>query len=129
LNIEYTDRVMISDIPTQPRIRITLEKKEVFFGPGTLQLLQCIDETGSVQVACERMGLSYSKAWKMLENLDEQLGFKVAVRQQGGSHGGRSRISARGKVLMNRYQAFAAACREEMLRLFSQHFPDEDFLG
>jgi molybdate transport system regulatory protein len=120
---------MSSDIPTRPRIRITLEKKEVFFGPGTLQLLQSIDETSSVQVACERMGLSYSKAWKMLENLDGQLGFKVVVRQQGGSHGGRSRISARGRVLMNRYLAFVAACQEEMQRLFSQHFPDEDFLA
>jgi molybdate transport system regulatory protein len=101
-----------------------LVREKLFFGPGTFQLLQLIDETGSVQLACRRMGLSYSKAWKMLETLDEQLAFKVVERQQGGSHGGRSRITSKGKILLNRYRAFAAECQEEVLRLFSRHFPE-----
>jgi molybdate transport repressor ModE-like protein len=117
---------MNTGIPIQPRLRIMLVREKLFFGPGTLQLLQLIDETGSVQLACKRMGLSYSKAWKMLENLDEQLEFKVVERQQGGSHGGRSWISPKGKAFMSRYRAFAAECREEMLRLFSRYFPGQE---
>jgi molybdate transport system regulatory protein len=115
---------MNTSIPIQPRLRIMLVREKLFFGPGTFQLLRLIDETGSVQLACRRMGLSYSKAWKMLETLDEQLAFKVVERQQGGSHGGRSRITPKGKTLLNRYQAFTAECQEEMLRLFSRYFPE-----
>jgi molybdate transport repressor ModE-like protein len=103
-----------------------LVREKLFFGPGTFQLLQLIDETGSVQLACKSMGLSYSKAWKMLENLDRQLAFKVVERQQGGSHGGRSRITPKGRALMNRYQAFTAECQEEMLRLFARYFPGQE---
>lgn len=117
---------MIAGTPLRPRIRIVLEREKIFFGPGTFQLLQFIDETGSVQIACKRMGLSYSKAWKMLENLDEQLGFKVVERKQGGPHGGRSLITLQGKAFMEKYEALTASCREEMLRLFSQHFPGEE---
>jgi molybdate transport system regulatory protein len=117
---------MITGIPLRPQIRIVLERERLFFGPGTLQLLKFIDETGSVQIACKRMGLSYSKAWKMLENLDEQLGFKVVERKQGGPHGGRSLITLRGKAFMEKYEAFDTACRETMLRLFPQYFPGEE---
>ncbi|MDR1411657.1 MAG: LysR family transcriptional regulator [Spirochaetaceae bacterium] len=117
---------MNTSIPIQPRLRIMLVREKLFFGPGTFQLLQLIDETGSVQLACKRMGLSYSKAWKMLENMDEQLAFKVVERQQGGSHGGRSRITPKGRALMNRYRAFAAECQEEMLRIFSRYFPGRE---
>jgi molybdate transport system regulatory protein len=117
---------MNTSIPIQPRLRIMLVREKLFFGPGTFQLLQLIDETGSVQLACRQMGLSYSKAWKMLETLDEQLAFKVVERQQGGSHGGRSRITPKGKALLNRYQAFTAECQKEMLRLFFRYFPESE---
>ena len=54
-----------------PKIRLRFDTQEKFFGPGVCELLELIDETGSVQKACARMELSYSKGSKMLKKLDQ----------------------------------------------------------
>ena len=45
----------------RPSIRLTLEKEERFFGPGVADLLELVEEKGSIQGACSEMGMSYSK--------------------------------------------------------------------
>lgn len=49
-------------------IKLTIENEKVFFGPGTYTLLKFIDQKGSLLTAAESMGLSYSKARKMIKN-------------------------------------------------------------
>ena len=44
-----------------------------FFGPGVAELFALIDETGSVRHASEKMGLSYSKAWKMIHGTEKAM--------------------------------------------------------
>ena len=48
-------------------IKLTIENEKVFFGPGTYTLLKFIDQKGSLLTAAESMGLSYSKARKMIK--------------------------------------------------------------
>ena len=46
-------------------MKVRIMGKEKAFGPGVAQLLKGIEEMGSMQKAAEKMGLSYSKAWKL----------------------------------------------------------------
>ena len=44
-----------------PHIKVELRAEDKFFGPGVCELLELIEQTGSLQSACTEMGLSYSK--------------------------------------------------------------------
>jgi molybdate transport system regulatory protein len=55
---------------------------ERFFGPGRAELLQLIDETGSISKAAKAMGMSYKKAWAMVDGLNEH-GRKPYVISRG----------------------------------------------
>ena len=72
-----------------------------FFGPGVAELFSLIDETGSVRHASEKMGLSYSKAWKMIRGTEKALGKEAVVRTQGGKGGGKAELTESGKALLD----------------------------
>ncbi len=101
------------------KTKIVLSKTEDFFGPGLFHLLQYIDETGSIQAAAKKMGMSYSKCWKLLNRAEEQMGFPFLNRYNGGKNGGNSTITEEGREFMNRYHAML----EDMKRI-SQNFFD-----
>jgi molybdate transport system regulatory protein len=96
---------------------------EPFCGPGMAKLLRFIKETGNVRHACEQMTLSYSKGWKLLRTLEECLQFQVVDRQQGGAGGGKTRLTAEGERFLENHEAFEAACREAVEKLFSTYYP------
>ena len=106
-----------------PEIKVYLSREKTFFGPGPYLLLSLIDETESLRVACAQMGISYSKGWKMVENMEKQMGQRLVERSRGGSEKGRSDLSAEGKALMRQYQDFYYECNRQMKRLFKKYFP------
>ena len=60
-------------------IKLTIENEKAFFGPGTYTLLKYVEEKGSLLTAAESMGLSYSKARKMIKNYKEQTGHDAII--------------------------------------------------
>ncbi len=106
-------------------MKLQIAKHMKFMGPGCYELLALIRQCGSVRVACERMGLSYSKAWRILNALEEETGVEVLERRQGGKSGGESRLSQAGEDLMTRYAAFEAECKEAVEHIFARHFARE----
>lgn len=105
-----------------PELRVYLAGNRRFFGPGPCYLLSLVDETGSLQEACTQMGVSYSKGWHMVENIEDQIGKKVVERRRGGRKGGQSSLTEDGRALVETYRAFFAECREAMDKLFQKHF-------
>lgn len=110
----------------RPVVKLQLAKETVFLGPGTRHLLSLIDSCGSVRLACQQMGISYSKGWKMLTAMEQQLQFEVVSRKQGGKQGGESRLSPAGQALLNRYDRFEADCLAQIEQLFATHFERND---
>lgn len=90
----------------QPWWSLGIRKAEVIFDTRTLLLLQLIDDTGSMKGACRALSLSLSKAWRMVNTLEADLGLQVVNRSQGGSHGGRTRLSDDGRALVAAYVAY-----------------------
>lgn len=87
-----------------PKLRLQLTGKEEVFDNETKLLLVLIECTGSVKQAQNLMNVSLSKCWKMLNALEESLHYAVIERQQGGSFGGKTRLTKRGYNLVKSYQ-------------------------
>lgn len=77
---------------------------ERFFGPGRVELLQGIEETGSINKAARQMGMSYKKAWIMVNALNTQASQPFVITQTGGEKGGGSVITPEAKRLIRYHQ-------------------------
>ncbi len=75
-------------------------EQERFFGPGRVELLQRIDETGSIRKAAAGMGMSYKKAWAMVTALNRQVQRPLVVVKVGGEKGGGSIITDEARELI-----------------------------
>lgn len=64
-----------------------------FFGPGPVELLEHIHETGSINQAAKRMGLSYTKAWTLVSNMNAMAEHPFVITNTGGEKGGGSSVS------------------------------------
>jgi molybdate transport repressor ModE-like protein len=91
----------------------------VFFGPGVLELLRGIRETGSIQRAAKGMGLSYVKALKILRQTEDGFGRAFLSRRKGGNERGRSELTEFGGRFLERYEAFCAEAGKELDRRFA----------
>ena len=98
---------------------LTGEGGRVFFGPGVLELLEGVRETGSIQQAARKMGLSYVKALKILRQSEEGFGRAFLNRRKGGAERGRSELTEFGERFLERYAAFCAKAERELSERFS----------
>lgn len=73
---------------------------ERFFGPGRVELLERIEATGSINKAAKQMGMSYKKAWEMINVLNTQTSKPFVITQAGGEKGGGSVITEDAKELI-----------------------------
>src|SRR5580692_8924421 len=83
----------------QPRFRIYCGD-EIALGPGRVDLLEMVRETGSIAEAAEEMGMSYMRAWTLIKST--QRCFKqplVTVTRGGAKHGGATLTPAAVRVV------------------------------
>lgn len=106
----------------RPQIQLRLAREYEFFGPGSALLLRLIHNTGSVRLACEQMNISYSKGWKIINVMENQLEYAVVDRFQGGINGGNTQLTERGEKLLRQYDAFEAESKEAIQKIFEKNF-------
>jgi molybdate transport system regulatory protein len=92
-----------------------------FFGPGPVELLEYIEQTGSINQAAKKMEMSYKKAWQIVNNLNTMSLHPLVITATGGERGGGSSISdeARELIAWHRLlrQRFKKFLDEETARL------------
>ena len=111
----------------KPKIRVMLcdDIGERFFGEGPCRLLHRIEETGSLRAAAQAMGLSYSKALRMVKRAEKELGFVLTRKTIGGRGGGGSTLTDEARNFMERYEAYRDACVQTDRELYYKFFPGE----
>jgi len=82
----------------------SLGKETVLNGEG-FSLLQEIEKTGSLTGASRNMEISYRKAWGIMREVEQHLGFPLVDRRRGGATGGRSNLSPEGIQLLRAYRS------------------------
>lgn len=92
---------MKKEIRIRCRIDIDGEK---FFGPGPAELLQLVEETGSIANAAKSMGMSYKKAWGIIMNMNSRSPKPLVISHKGGKNRGGAEVTAAGKKVMAAYE-------------------------
>jgi molybdate transport repressor ModE-like protein len=90
----------------------------VKFGHGRAQLLQTIDELGSLRKAAAQLGMSYRSVWGYLRALEDAAGFSFLERRVGGKGRGGTTLTPEGRAFLARYLAF----RHQVDTLAEQQF-------
>lgn len=81
------------------------------FGPGKAQLLRGIRDTGSISSAGRAMGMSYKRAWSLVEEMNAAFAAPVVETARGGAGGGGARLTETGAEVLMRYEAVLEATR------------------
>jgi molybdate transport system regulatory protein len=89
------------------RLRIVLER-DVAIGPGKADLLQGIEESGSIAAAGRRMGMSYKRAWYLVLTMNRCFKTPLVEASKGGSRGGGARLTELGREVLGRYRRMEA---------------------
>jgi molybdate transport system regulatory protein len=111
-----------------PASRIWLQERGAHvFGPGAQALLHRLDQAGSLNRAAKDIGMSYSKAWRMIDEIERGLGIALLERHAGGPAGGGSRLTEAGRLVLERFEAFARDTDHMLEDLFHKHFDDLPF--
>ncbi len=77
---------------------------ETLLGPGKADLLQGIEETGSIAAAGRRMGMSYKRAWYLVDTLNAYFREPVVISVKGGPKGGGASLTDTGKAVLAHYR-------------------------
>jgi molybdate transport system regulatory protein len=73
-------------------------------GPGKAALLQSIRDTGSISAAARDMGMSYKRAWVLLDSINQAFTVPVVKAAPGGVGGGGAILTPFGAEVVERYR-------------------------
>jgi molybdate transport system regulatory protein len=82
---------------------------ELAIGPGKVALLEAIEETGSITSSARKLGMSYRRAWLLVEATNNCLVRPAVETAAGGQRGGGSTLTPVGVELVRRYRALERA--------------------
>lgn len=74
-------------------------------GPGKIQLLEAIEETGSISGAGRAMKMSYRRAWLLVDELNRMFRKPLVEAAPGGSNGGGAHLTPMGREIVAHYRA------------------------
>jgi molybdate transport system regulatory protein len=98
---------------TYPRLSLRVEiNSDVRLGPGKVSLLERIRETGSISAAGRAMGMSYRRAWLLVDSLNRGFRQAVVTTRHGGRRGGGAELTAFGQELILRYRRMQSAAEQ-----------------
>ena len=100
----------VSPPPTADRAPLRLQVRVELgdghrIGPGKMDLLEAIGQTGSITAAGRRLGMSYRRAWLLVSALNRMFDAPVVETVAGGAHGGGAKLTELGTELVAAYRA------------------------
>jgi molybdate transport system regulatory protein len=92
----------------QFRLRIS-KGENIAVGPGKIDLLQAIAATGSITAAARSLGMSYRRAWLLVDTMNRCFKRPVVEAEAGGKRGGGTQLTALGTEVLRRYRRIETA--------------------
>lgn len=98
------------------KIRIS-NGPQTAMGPGKADLLEAIQQTGSISAAAKHMQMSYRRAWELVNTMNQCFAQPLVATSPGGAHGGGAQVTEFGLHILKQYReliskAEAAAASE-----------------
>jgi molybdate transport system regulatory protein len=95
---------------TRLSIRIDLENGDRI-GPGKVALLEAIRASGSISGAARALGMSYRRAWLLVEEINHALREPAVAAETGGRRGGGAAVTPAGEQLVGLYRTIESHVR------------------
>lgn len=116
----YKTNMKAGNKTTGARLRIVL-KPGIAIGPGKADILSGIRETGSIAAAGRRMGMSYKRAWTLVEAMNAFFDEPMVETSRGGNARGGASLTTTGDKVLDSYRRMEAltdkAIAKEMAKL------------
>jgi molybdate transport system regulatory protein len=107
------------------RIRVSIVfESGARIGPGKAKLLESIRDSGSISAAARDMGMSYKRAWLLLDSINQAFSEPVVTAAPGGAGGGGAVLTVFGAEVLERYRRIhdrAAATVEDDVTALARH--------
>lgn len=109
-------------MPYSLKTKIWLEiKDQKIFGDGPFDILKRVERTGSLRQAAAEIKMSYSQAWRLINMIEENLGFPVLEKKAGGAGGGHSNLTPQAAKLTSAYGSFRHEAEQALEALYEKH--------
>jgi N-terminal domain of molybdenum-binding protein len=95
-----------------PEIRLKINIRADMMGAGKIRLLALLGETGSISAAARELGVSYRRAWFLLDTLQACFSAPLFETSRGGAGKGGSTLTETGQELVKRHREFRATLDE-----------------
>lgn len=92
-------------------LRVEL-RADTLLGPGKAALLEGIQDTGSIAAAGRRMGMSYKRAWYLIDTLNKVFCEPLVTANRGGKAGGGAQLTPTGAAILDCYRRMEVAAFE-----------------
>lgn len=102
----------------------TEDNNSKVFGKGPYDLLNAVNKYGSLTQAAKNLGISYTKAFTIIKEIEKNLGFKLLNKQAGGINGGKSEITEEAILLLVHYESFIEEANIELNKIYEKNFGD-----
>ena len=109
-------------LPQKYHIKIRVYKNQPDFGKGIIEIMDLIKQNGSLSAAYKTLGMSSSKAWKIINKAETDLNVKLIESTIGGKYGGGSRLTDAGEDLLRRYKNFYDDVNKSAEIYFKKYF-------
>lgn len=94
----------------QCRVRLK-SGEDIALGPGKMELLQAIRDSGSISAAARSMGMSYRRAWMLVETMNRCFSEPLVTTATGGRAGGGATVTSTGEAALAAYGTMMADVR------------------
>ena len=111
---------MRNDLHANLTVRIFTDRK--CFGPGVAELLRRVRELHSLRAAAMSMNMAYSKAWTVIRNAENGLGFHLLLSNTGGRNGGGAALTDEARLMLAAYDEYCEKLRAYGEKLFEETF-------
>lgn len=111
----------MEDQALHPAVTLRLYTDRKSFGPGVAMLLRRVKTMRSLRSAAMDMDMAYSKAWTIVREAENTLGFKLLHSSAGGRGGGGARLTEKGERLLEAYDLCERELKERGRQLFEQY--------
>lgn len=81
-------------------------------GPGKIDLLRAVAASGSISGAARELGMTYKRAWLLIDTMNQGFARPIVERTVGGKGGGGARVTPLGEALLRSYDDIERACQE-----------------
>lgn len=87
---------------------------KILIGEGRARLLTAVGETGSLSAAARKLGMSYKKAWRLMDMVNQTARKPVVITSVGGARGGGAELTEYGRTLIQQYNLIKQSCWDHL---------------